>query len=217
MLALVSLGLFGAAVAQDYRQWDEDKLREELGRIADATRKINVAMRDGVHLSTDVYLPKDSHDALPTVFWRTPYNFNTLSSDELLPQAVEAVSHGYAFVIQNERGRYFSEGEFKILGNPRTDGYDALSWIAEQEWSNGRVGTIGCSSSAEWQLALAAMDHPAHAAMVPMDSGAGIGRVGEFHEQGNWYRGGAQRTLYLSVVVRGRQSASRADSGGPRP
>ncbi len=68
MLALISLGLLGAAVAQDYRQWDEEKLREELGRIADATRKINVPMRDGVHLSTDVYLPKDSHIALPTVF-----------------------------------------------------------------------------------------------------------------------------------------------------
>ena len=195
MLALISLGLFGAAAAQDYRQWDEDKLREELGRLAEATRKINVPMRDGVHLSTDVYIPKGPHSELPTVFWRTPYNYNTLSGSRL-SQAVEAVSHGYAFVIQNERGRYFSEGEFKILGNPRTDGYDALSWIAEQEWSNGRVGTIGCSSSAEWQLALAAMDHPAHTAMVPMASGAGIGQVGEFHEQGNFYRGGAQRTLF---------------------
>jgi putative CocE/NonD family hydrolase len=195
MLALILLTLFGAAAAQDYSQWDEDKLREELDRLAEVTRKINVPMRDGVHLSTDVYIPKGSHSKLPTVFWRTPYNYNTLSG-RLLTQAVEAVSHGYAFVIQNERGRYFSEGEFKILGNPRTDGYDALSWIAEQEWSNERVGTIGCSSSAEWQLALAAMDHPAHAAMVPMASGAGIGQVGEYHEQGNWYRGGAQRTLF---------------------
>ena len=126
MLALISLGLFGAAAAQDYRQWDEEKLREELGRVADATRKINVPMRDGVHLSTDVYLPKDSHNALPTVFWRTPYNYNILDA-ELLPQMLEAVSHGYAFVIQNERGRYFSEGEFEILGNPRTDGYIAES------------------------------------------------------------------------------------------
>ena len=89
-LALISLGLFGAAAAQDYRQWGEDQLREELVRIADATRKITVPMRDGVHLSTDVYLPKGAHDGLPTVFWRTPYNFNTLSADELLPQAVKS-------------------------------------------------------------------------------------------------------------------------------
>jgi predicted acyl esterase len=43
---------------------------------------------------------------------------------------------GYAFVIQNERGKYFSEGDWEILGYPRTDGYDALDWIAEQPWSN---------------------------------------------------------------------------------
>jgi putative CocE/NonD family hydrolase len=195
VVALLTLGLPGAVEAQDYRQWDEDKLREELGRLADATRKINVPMRDGVHLSTDVYLPKGPYDGVPTVFWRTPYNYNTLSGTRLT-LAVESVSRGYAFVIQNERGRYFSEGEFEILGNPRTDGYDALTWIAEQDWSNERVATMGCSSSAEWQLGLAAMDHPAHAAMIPMASGAGIGQVGEFHEQGNWYRGGVQRTLF---------------------
>ena len=195
ILAVLLLGLASAAPAQQYFQWDEDKLREELARIADATRKVNVPMRDGIHLSTDVYLPKDTSGGVPTIFWRTPYNYNSLSGVRLI-QAVVAVSRGYAFVIQNERGRYFSEGEFTILGNPRTDGYDAISWIAEQDWSNGRVGTIGCSSSAEWQLALAAMDHPAHTAMVPMASGAGIGRVGDFHEQGNWYRGGAQRTLF---------------------
>jgi predicted acyl esterase len=153
-LLLVLLLSFGIAAAQDYNNWDEDKLREELGQLADATRKVNVPMRDGVHLSTDVYLPKGAEDDFPAVFWRTPYNYNTLSGSRLI-QAVEAVSRGYAFVIQNERGRYFSEGKFEILGNPRTDGYDALTWIAEQDWSNGKVGTIGCSSSAEWQLALA--------------------------------------------------------------
>ena len=39
-------------------------------------------------------------------------------------------ARGYAVIHQNERGRYFSEGEFEILGYPRTDGYDALTWIA---------------------------------------------------------------------------------------
>src|SRR3546814_15429162 len=68
--------------------------------------------------------------------------------------------------------RYFSEGQYEILGLPQTDGYDTLSWIAQQNWSNGKVGTLGCSSSAEWQLALAGMNHPAHAAMVPMSAGA---------------------------------------------
>ncbi len=108
----------------------------------------------------------------------------------------EALQRGFAFVIQNERGKYFSEGEWEILGFPRTDGYDALNWIEGQDWSNGKVGTIGCSSSAEWQLALAAMDHPAHAAMIPMAPGAGIGKVGEYWEQGNWYRGGVDQMFF---------------------
>ena len=114
-----------------------------------------------------------------------------------LRYAIEAVRHGYVFILQNERGRYFSQGQYEILGRPQTDGYDALTWIAKQGWSNGTVGTLGCSSSAEWQLALAAQNHPAHAAMVPMSAGAGIGKVGRFQEQGNWYTGGVPRTLFI--------------------
>ena len=89
----------------------------------------------------------------------------------MLKFALDAIDNGYAFVIQNERGKFFSEGEWEILGRPRTDGYDALTWLAEQPWSNGKVATLGCSSTAEWQMALAAMDHPAHAAAVPMGQG----------------------------------------------
>lgn len=188
--------LAAGAQAQDYSKWSEEAMKAEIARIADTKQKVLMPMRDGVGLSTDIYRPKDAEGPLPTIFWRTPYNFNELSGSRLR-FALESVARGYAFVIQNERGRYFSEGEFEILGYPQTDGYDALSWIEDQDWSNGKVGTIGCSSSAEWQLALAAQDHPAHAAMVPMSAGAGIGEVGEFHEQGNWYTGGVPRTLFF--------------------
>ncbi|HEY7800843.1 MAG TPA: CocE/NonD family hydrolase, partial [Hyphomonadaceae bacterium] len=87
---------------------------------------------------------------------------------------------------------------------------DALTWLSKQSWSNGKVGTLGCSSTAEWQLQLAATNHPAHAAMVPMASGAGIGRVGEFHEQGNWYRGGVPRVLF-SIWLYGVDNPLRAE------
>ncbi|MCB0689562.1 MAG: CocE/NonD family hydrolase, partial [Saprospiraceae bacterium] len=113
-------------------------------------------------------------------------------------QAYDAVRRGYAYVVQNERGRYFSEGEWDILGVPLTDGYDAFSWLKEQSWSNGKIGTYGCSSTAEWQMAVAALDHPAHAAMVPMGFGAGVGRVGPYFEQGNWYRGGVHQLLFTA-------------------
>jgi predicted acyl esterase len=46
--------------------------------------------------------------------------------------------------------------------------------MASQPWSNGKVGTIGCSSTAEWQMGVAALGNPAHAAMVPMGFGAGV-------------------------------------------
>ena len=167
----------------------------DLERISIADTMVMVPMRDGVRLATDIYRPKDAEGKVPLVFIKTPYDFNEISGSSL-QWAYQAVSHGYAVAVQNERGRYYSEGEWEILGNPRTDGYDALTWFADQDWSNGAVGTLGCSSSAEWQLALAAQDHPAHKAMIPMASGAGIGRVGEFHEQGNWYKGGVHQTLF---------------------
>ena len=67
---LLLLLLSVTASAQNYEEWTDDSLREELGRLAEATRKINVPMRDGVNLSTDVYLPKGAASDLPAVFWR---------------------------------------------------------------------------------------------------------------------------------------------------
>ena len=192
----------------DYSKWSQPALEAELARRAIIERKVLMPMRDGVGLSTDIYRPKDATGPVPTIFVRTPYNMNTLQGGTLR-QVVEAIDRGYAYIGQNERGRYFSEGKFEILGYPRTDGYDALTWIADQSWSNKKVGTYGCSSTAEWQLQLAATNHPAHAAMVPMASGAGIGRVGEFHEQGNWYRGGVPRTLF-SIWLYGVDNPLRA-------
>ena len=193
LVCAVIWGGLQSALAQE--DGDVDALQEELDAIAVVEKKVMVPMRDGVRLATDVYRPKDAEGPVPTVFHRTPYNFNK-NGERRLKSIIDWVERGYAFVIQNERGKFFSEGEWEILGFPRTDGYDALDWIAARSWSNGKVGTLGCSSSAEWQLALAAMNHPAHAAMVPMASGAGIGRVGGFHEQGNWYRGGVYQMLF---------------------
>jgi putative CocE/NonD family hydrolase len=152
-------------------------------------------------LATDIYRPK-GEGKHPVVFSRTPYNFNTWIDGKMvtgtLQAAYEAVSRGYVYVVQNERGRFFSEGEWDILGTPITDGYDALEWMSKQKWSNGKVGLIGCSSTAEWQMAVASQNHPALAAMVAQGFGAGVGRVGKFMEQGNWYRGGAQQMLFTS-------------------
>jgi putative CocE/NonD family hydrolase len=189
ILFLCSFILPVAALAQD-----EDPDAAKFKALTETDTMVMVPMRDGVGLATDVYRPK-GEGPFPTIFVKTPYNFNKISGSSL-QMGIEAVERGYAMVVQNERGRYYSEGEWEILGKPRTDGYDSLTWIEEQPWSTGKVATWGCSSTAEWQMALAAQNHPVHTAMIPMASGAGIGRVGEFYEQGNWYKGGVHQTLF---------------------
>ncbi|HRW29557.1 MAG TPA: CocE/NonD family hydrolase, partial [Emcibacteraceae bacterium] len=119
--------------AQDYSKYSEDALKKILADIATVETKVLVPMRDGVGLSTDIYRPKNSNGPVPTIFVRTPYNMNKPGL-RTLRNIVEAVSRGYAYILQNERGRYFSEGKFEILGHPRTDGYDALDWISSQSW-----------------------------------------------------------------------------------
>ncbi len=174
-------------------------------------QKVWVPMRDGVRLSADVYRP-DGDGPVPIIFSRTPYNFNSWrdgkENTRTYRAAWEAVRRGYAYVVMNERGRFFSEGEWEILGTPTTDGYDAFEWMRKQAWSNGKVGTIGCSSTAEWQMGVASLDHPAHAAMVAQGFGAGVGRIGEWYEQGNWYRGGAEQMLFIPWLY-GNQNNQR--------
>jgi putative CocE/NonD family hydrolase len=189
------------AIAEPLFAQDAAMIYRKLDSIAVIDQKVMMPMRDGIRLATDIYRPK-GEGKYPIVFSRTPYNFNTWVDGKMgtgpLQAAYEAVSRGYVYVVQNERGRFFSEGEWDILGTPITDGYDALEWMSKQKWSNGKVGLIGCSSTAEWQMAVASQNHPALAAMVAQGFGAGVGRVGKFMEQGNWYRGGAQQMLFTS-------------------
>ena len=195
---LISISFILVSVSSVIAQED---ILKELNEIAIVEQKVMMPMRDGIRLATDIYRPKTT-EKVPIIFSRTPYNFNSWGDGEqrtrTAQRAFEAVKRGYAYVVQNERGRYFSEGEWDILGTPLTDGYDAFSWMKDQDWSNGKIGTLGCSSTAEWQMAVAALDHPSHAAMVPQSYGAGVGRVGEFFEQGNWYRGGVEQLLFFS-------------------
>ena len=194
LILFLSLSISPALIAQD-------AVLDKLAEISIYEEKVMVPMRDGIRLCTDIYRPK-TDKKVPIIFSRTPYNFNNWGDGErktrTAQNALKAVERGYAFVVQNERGRYFSEGEWDILGLPLTDGYDSFEWMKNQSWSNGKIGTQGCSSTAEWQMAVAALDHPSHAAMVPMGYGAGVGRVGNINEQGNWYRGGAQQMLFTS-------------------
>jgi putative CocE/NonD family hydrolase len=138
-----------------------------------------IAMRDGVHLVADVYLP-DGHGPWPTLFERTPYgrrgtNHADRSLVDPAPRpkpdiARQFADSGYAYVLQDCRGRFDSEGKFAKYLNEQADGVDSLAWIVRQPWCNGRVATLGFSYGAHVQTALAAAA-PAGLHAMFVDSG----------------------------------------------
>jgi putative CocE/NonD family hydrolase len=191
-------------------------IEKELESIAIIERKVMVPMRDGKRMQADVYRPKDQSKKYPIIFVRTPYNFNfwdvELGAPRDMSTELDAVKHGYAYVEMNERGRYFSEGDYDILGPPLTDSDDALDWMGALPWSADKVGLIGCSSTAEWQLAVASRGNRALATFIPESFGAGVGRVGPYYEQGNWFRGGAVQMLFTTWLY---DSGLQTNDGKP--
>ncbi len=191
------LGILPVAQSQEtlYNNWAE----VEAALVKKSIRRQWILMRDGVRLDANIFLPKNGKMPYPTVLMRSPY------PDEIILDlrakqgfTVKLLEKGYAIVFQNERGRYWSEGEYNYLARAKEDGYDTVDWISKQKWSNGKIGTIGCSSSAENQLGLSISNHPAHAAAIAQAPGAGIGKIGPYSEQGNIYRGGALQLLFAA-------------------
>ena len=189
-----------------------EAIEKELASIAIIDRKVMAPMRDGKRMAADIYRPKDTSKRYPIIFVRTPYNFNywdvKLGAPRDMTTELTAVKRGYAFVEMNERGHFFSEGQYDILGAPLSDGDDAIKWLASQPWSNSKVGATGCSSTAEWQLGVVAQGNPAFTTFNVQGFGAGVGRVGPYYEQGNWYRGGAVQMLFIAWLY-GEQNQIR--------
>jgi putative CocE/NonD family hydrolase len=126
-------------------------------------RDVAVPMRDGVVLRADVYRPTAGGRA-PVLVYRTPYDKTGTGKESIVRLAVE---RGYVVVLQDVRGRYASEGDFRAYHQEGRDGFDTIEWAAAQPWSNGRVGTFGLSypGAVQW---LAALEAPPHlVAMAP--------------------------------------------------
>lgn len=134
-----------------------------------------VSMRDGVRLSTNVYLPQAPR-SLPTVFMRVPYDQNARYA--FLPALVDwFLDRGYAFVTQDVRGKFRSEGETTPYRFEVQDGYDSLDWIVGQPWSNGAVGMFGDSYYGWTQWAAVASRHRSLRAIVPRVASANAGSI----------------------------------------
>lgn len=123
-----------------------------------------VPMRDGVRLATDIYLPS-SEGPFPTLFVRDIYSNGGNARRQ--GYARWATANGYAFVFQTTRGRYDSEGAWYPYFQEIPDGDDTLSWIADQDWSDGKVGMFGTSYLASVQWLAALNKNPALVAIAP--------------------------------------------------
>ena len=118
----------------------------------DVEMRLNVrqSMRDGMELSSDIYLPRGS-GSFPTVLMRTPYSNN---GDPMVEKARGLANGGYACVIQDCRGRWDSDGDYYPFREDE-DGYDTQEWIGNQDWSNGKIGMSGGSyvGAVQWRSA----------------------------------------------------------------
>jgi putative CocE/NonD family hydrolase len=120
-----------------------------------------VRMSDGVHLATDIWLP-EGRGPFPVLLTRTPYH-----RAGALCSARTYTDWGYAYVVQDCRGKYDSEGEFRPLVDEARDGHDTLDWIAGQTWCNGRIGLVGKSYLGIVQIPAASGGHEALRCIVP--------------------------------------------------
>jgi uncharacterized protein len=148
-----------------------------------AEKEAMVPMRDGVKLATDIYRParngKPADGRFPVIFSRTPYGKK--ATGEFDPK--HYVPQGYIVVRQDTRGRGGSEGVWKWMSDDRQDGYDAVEWIAQQPWSNGKIGMMGGSY-------VGATQH------VEDESGMGSGnRAGRGDNEGSMSRDAKKRRL----------------------
>lgn len=135
-----------------------------------------VTMPDGTRLAGTLYRPRGADGPLPSVYIRLPYDRKHYG--EALSDAMFFARHGYVVLVQDVRGKFESDGEgFVPWRHATADGVATLDWITHQPWSNGKVGTIGCSALGELQYALARANHPAHAAMIPSASGGAAGTI----------------------------------------
>jgi putative CocE/NonD family hydrolase len=175
----------------------------EAQRVAEGTPPIPsfdktdtmIAMRDGVRLHTNYFVPKGFVGNLPIIMIRTPYGIEG-GERSFAGAYAELAREGYIFVHQDIRGRYRSEGQFVMLRKMRdkrdpkaideaTDTYDTIEWLLKNvPHNNGRVGMMGVSYPG-WLTVVAMLDpHPALKAVSPQASPADMFIGDDFHHNG---------------------------------
>lgn len=143
---------------------------------------VPATMRDGTVLRANIFRPA-AEGSYPIALTRTPYGKDFFTTSVYL-DAVRLARAGYIVVIQDVRGRFASEGEWRPFEFEGVDGYDSVEWAAGLPGSNGNVGMWGMSyvGFTQW---MAAMQAPPHLkALVPCITWADV-------RDGVQWRGGA--------------------------
>lgn len=104
-------------------------------------KNYKIEIETGMYLDTDVYIPQ-CHRKLPSILFRTPYEKSNVYA---LFDPITVVKKGFVLVVQDVRGRFFSDGIFQPFENEKSDSAKTIDWILEQSWSNERIYTIGIS------------------------------------------------------------------------
>jgi hypothetical protein len=132
-------------------------------------RNVEMQTRDGITLRADVVRP-DISSKVPAIVSRTPYDKNMQFSMNAYCPPYTAAQAGYAYVLQDIRGRYASEGEWDFVNLREAnidDGYDTIEWVASQDWCDGNVTMAGGSYVGVTQISAALADPPSLKAIAP--------------------------------------------------
>ncbi len=186
-----------------------------------------IPMRDGVHLFTSVYVPKDKSRSYPILLTRTPYSVAPYGPENYvsdLGPSPKFGSEGYIVAYQDVRGRNSSEGQFvdvrPYIENKRgprdidesTDAYDTVEWLVKNiPNNNGRVGIWGISYPAFYAVMGAIDAHPAVKAVSPQAPVTDWFLGDDYHHNGAFFL--APAFLFLSAF--GRPGEPRIDPGTP--
>jgi putative CocE/NonD family hydrolase len=132
---------------------------------------VEMKTRDGIVLRADVYRP-DITSPVPAIVCRTPYDKSRRPHLDYLPPRLAAAA-GFAFVFQDIRGRYASDGEWFAVASEHemADGFDTIDWVAAEPWCNGNVGMVGASYESFNQFMAMIAAPPALKAIAPQSSG----------------------------------------------
>ncbi|WP_201750207.1 CocE/NonD family hydrolase [Tautonia marina] len=141
-----------------------------------------IPMRDGVHLFTAIYRPRDAsaENPYPILLSRTPYSCSPYGEDEYRPLVGPSrtmMEDGYIVVYQDVRGRFRSEGSYDNMRphvpgdaeiDESSDTYDTIEWLLDNVTGhNGRVGMWGISYPGFYTAAALPEAHPALVAASP--------------------------------------------------